>query len=86
MAIKAALGRLPLPEPCGTYVERRLIQDAMEELPVLARHAAGRFGTPADIAEAALWLASDDAAFVTGQCITVDGGLTAASPIQPGLF
>ncbi|MDH3659836.1 MAG: SDR family oxidoreductase [Alphaproteobacteria bacterium] len=52
----------------------------------LARHAAGRFGKPADIAEAALWLACDDAAFVTGQCITVDGGLTAASPIQPGLF
>jgi len=52
----------------------------------LARHAAGRFGAPADIAEAALWLASDEAAFVTGQCVTVDGGLTAASPIQPGLF
>ncbi len=52
----------------------------------LARHAAGRFGEPADIAGAALWLVSDDAAFVTGQCITVDGGLTAASPLQPGLF
>lgn len=52
----------------------------------LARHAAGRFGAPADIAGAAVWLASDDAAFVTGQCITVDGGLTAATPLQPGLF
>ncbi|MGI9508610.1 MAG: SDR family NAD(P)-dependent oxidoreductase, partial [Geminicoccaceae bacterium] len=52
----------------------------------LARHAAGRFGEPADIASMALWLASDDAAFVTGQCFTVDGGLTAASPLQPGLF
>lgn len=52
----------------------------------LARHAAGRFGEPSDIASAALWLASDEAAFVTGQCITVDGGLTAASPLQPGLF
>ena len=52
----------------------------------LARHAAGRFGEPADIAAMALWLASDEAAFVTGQCFTVDGGLTAASPLQPGLF
>jgi len=52
----------------------------------LARHAAGRFGKPEDIAAAALWLVSDEAAFVTGQCITVDGGLTAASPLQPGLF
>ena len=52
----------------------------------LARHAAGRFGAPSDIAGAAVWLASDDAAFVTGQCVTVDGGLTAATPLQPGLF
>ena len=52
----------------------------------LARHAAGRFGKPEDIAEAAIWLASDEAAFVTGQCLTVDGGLTATSPLQPGLF
>lgn len=52
----------------------------------LARHAAGRFGEPRDIAAMALWLASDEAAFVTGQCFTVDGGLTAASPLRPGLF
>lgn len=35
-----------------------------------------RAGKPEDIARAALWLASDDAAFVTGQAIVVDGGLT----------
>jgi 2-keto-3-deoxy-L-fuconate dehydrogenase len=52
----------------------------------LARHAVGRFGEPADIAEAAVWLASDAARFVTGQTLTVDGGLTAASPLNPGLF
>lgn len=51
-----------------------------------ARHAVRRFGRPEDIARAALWLVSDHAAFVTGQCMTVDGGLTAASPLQPGLF
>ena len=52
----------------------------------LARHAAGRLGRPEDVARAVLWLVSDDAAFVTGQCLTVDGGLTAASPLRPALF
>jgi len=34
----------------------------------------GRFSTPADIANAALFLASDEAAFLTGVCLEVDGG------------
>ena len=52
----------------------------------LARHPAGRFGEPADIANLAVWLASDEAEFATGQCYTLDGGMTAASPLNPGLF
>ncbi len=51
----------------------------------LARHAVGRFGAPDDIANTAAWLLSDDAGYVTGQTFTIDGGLTAASPLQPGL-
>ena len=35
-----------------------------------------RSGQPVDIAEAALWLASDASSFVSGQAIAVDGGLT----------
>ena len=34
----------------------------------------GRLGTPADVAKAVLFLASDDAAYITGQSIVVDGG------------
>nr|WP_277949304.1 SDR family oxidoreductase [Pseudomonas sp. LFM046] len=52
----------------------------------LARHALGRFGTPQDVANVALWLSSDDSAYLTGQTFVVDGGLTAASPLQPRLF
>ena len=52
----------------------------------LARHATGRFGVPADIANAVLWLASDQSSFTTGQTFIIDGGLLAASPLQPGLF
>ena len=52
----------------------------------LARHAARRFGRPADVAAMAVWLASDEAGFATGQLFTIDGGMTAASPINTGLF
>jgi meso-butanediol dehydrogenase/(S,S)-butanediol dehydrogenase/diacetyl reductase len=52
----------------------------------LSRHPAGRMGRPADIANMVAWLASSDAGFVTGCCFTVDGGLTAASPLRPQLL
>ena len=35
----------------------------------------GRMGTPEDVAEAYLWLASDAASFITGVVLSVDGGL-----------
>jgi NAD(P)-dependent dehydrogenase (short-subunit alcohol dehydrogenase family) len=38
----------------------------------------GRFGEAAEIAQAALFLASDDASFMTGAELLVDGGITAA--------
>ena len=59
---------------------------AQAKTDALARHAVKRFGKPADIAAMALWLASDEASFATGQLFTVDGGMTAASPLNPGLF
>ena len=52
----------------------------------LSRHPVGRFGAPQDIANMALWLASDASAFANGQCFTIDGGMTSASPLNPGLF
>ena len=41
-----------------------------------AMHPLGRLGSPTDIANAFVYLASDDAAWVTGTAIVVDGGLT----------
>ncbi len=35
----------------------------------------GRIGQPDDIANAYAWLASDEASFVTGHCLSVDGGV-----------
>jgi len=40
------------------------------------QHTVGRVGIPDDISEACLFLASDKASFITGQNITVDGGMT----------
>jgi NAD(P)-dependent dehydrogenase (short-subunit alcohol dehydrogenase family) len=58
---------------------RRLVDDVGESLDALrARQPMGRLGTPEEIAEAVLYLASDDAAFVTGTAFVIDGGLTAA--------
>ncbi len=44
-----------------------------------------RLGVPEDIARAAVFLASDDAAFVTGATLMVDGGFSANAPINPAL-
>jgi len=41
-----------------------------------AQHPAGKVGTVEDIAETVWFLLSDKAAFITGQNIVVDGGMT----------
>lgn len=43
----------------------------------LERILLGRFGAPAEVAKAVAFLVSDDAAYIVGQTIVVDGGLTA---------
>jgi NAD(P)-dependent dehydrogenase (short-subunit alcohol dehydrogenase family) len=45
----------------------------------------GRAGFPADIANAAVWLASSESSFVTGHALVVDGGLTAGRRWSEGL-
>ena len=58
----------------ATQVADQTVQGVAE----VAKHAQPipKAGMPADIAEAALYLASDGSSFVTGQALTVDGGMT----------
>ena len=45
---------------------------------VMGAHPVGRMGTPEEIADAVVWLLSDEASFVTGTALLADGGFTAA--------
>jgi NAD(P)-dependent dehydrogenase (short-subunit alcohol dehydrogenase family) len=50
---------------------------ALAEQACIARHPLGRLGSPDDVAYGALYLASEEAAFVTGATLVIDGGYTA---------
>ena len=62
------------------HTERRLRQsvDPEEEFRrILSVHPLGRVGTPKDVAHAVAFLASDEASFITGTTVVVDGGRSA---------
>jgi NAD(P)-dependent dehydrogenase (short-subunit alcohol dehydrogenase family) len=49
---------------------------AAKRADILKKYPLGRFGYPDEVAQTALFLASDDSTFVTGATIVVDGGFT----------
>lgn len=62
------------PGTIETRLTERRLADPAERAAVLAGIPRGRIGTPLDVARAALFLASDEADFITGQAVVVDGG------------
>jgi NAD(P)-dependent dehydrogenase (short-subunit alcohol dehydrogenase family) len=54
------------------------LEQVAEGTPMIAAHVTltplGRLGTPDEVADAAIWLCSDEASYVTGTVLTVDGG------------
>lgn len=62
----------------ATEMNAALVEDPAFNDMVCSRTPVGRWGEPAEIAAAAVFLASDEAAYVTGQKLIVDGGMTTA--------
>jgi NAD(P)-dependent dehydrogenase (short-subunit alcohol dehydrogenase family) len=73
---------------CPGYINAGLAEGYFESQPDPARaraeagslHALGRIGQPSEIARAAVFLASNDASFMTGSALIVDGGFSAGLP------
>jgi NAD(P)-dependent dehydrogenase (short-subunit alcohol dehydrogenase family) len=66
-----APGTIETPSRAAYFAENPGAREAM-----LKRVPVGKFGTEADVAGAVSYLAGPDAAFVTGQTLLIDGGLT----------
>jgi NAD(P)-dependent dehydrogenase (short-subunit alcohol dehydrogenase family) len=71
------------PGPIRTPLLEPLIADQEKREKRLNHIPAGRFGEPRDVANAALYLASDESDWVTGTEFLVDGGITAAYLTEP---
>jgi 2-keto-3-deoxy-L-fuconate dehydrogenase len=82
MALDHAAGGVRVNCICPGRVETPFVASRLKEYPdperayreMCATQSLGRMGTPEEIAAAALYLASDEASFVTGSALMIDGG------------
>jgi NAD(P)-dependent dehydrogenase (short-subunit alcohol dehydrogenase family) len=90
MAVELAHHHITVNAIAPAQIDTRLTRTLPEEARVrrVERIPMGRFGEPEEVAKAALFLASDDASYVTGHTLAVDGGYLAGGlwsrPAEPG--
>lgn len=82
VALEVASKRVRVNAVCPSYINTPMVSAMLEDQPRLTDnvHQASpmrRLGTPEEVAEAILWLASSKASFVNGIALAADGGLTA---------
>lgn len=81
-ALEYARQHIRINAVCPVYTHSAMVDDLFRAAPDMEqkmrrRIPIGRLGEPEEIAQAILWLCSDENEFVTGQAIQLDGGLTA---------
>ena len=92
MALDYGPDRIRVNAICPGYIDTPLGDEYFNKLPdpagakrkAGALHALGRMGTPMEIAYCALFLASEESSFVTGECLVADGGLSVIVNPAPG--
>jgi len=82
-ALEYATKNIRVNAVCPGAIRTPMVERLMEEKPamvdaILAMEPIGRFGEPEEIGQAAAWLCSEEASFVTGHSMPVDGGIVAA--------
>lgn len=79
LALEYAKDNIRVNAICPGYIETPLLSQLDEDMKkyLISLHPLGRLGKPEEIAKAVLFLASDDASFITGANLLVDGGYTA---------
>jgi NAD(P)-dependent dehydrogenase (short-subunit alcohol dehydrogenase family) len=71
------------PGSIGTEMVRQVNDDPQKWRALMSRTPMGRLGEPEEVAKVALFLASDDSSYLTGQCIYPDGGRLALNYTVP---
>jgi NAD(P)-dependent dehydrogenase (short-subunit alcohol dehydrogenase family) len=81
MALDCAADRIRVNTVCPGFIDAAMEgttpRDQEQADRLIALHPLGRLGNAQDVAMAIAFLASDDASFITGTALVVDGGYTA---------